>query len=257
MEVVVVQSSAQAGRIAADRIEAAIAEKSRPILGLATGSSPLPVYRELAVRARGSLDLSRMCGFALDEYVGLPYERAESYHSVIRREVIDPLGLDAKSVRVPPGMARDLASAARQYDDAIARAGGVDVQILGIGSDGHIGFNEPTSSLSSRTRVKRLAEQTRVDNARFFASLDAVPTHCVTQGLGTISEAREVLLLAFGAGKASAIAAAVEGPVASICPASILQLHERVTVIVDEGAASGLRLREYYRQAFESRLLIR
>ncbi|GAA2934643.1 glucosamine-6-phosphate deaminase [Microbacterium luteolum] len=252
MEVVIIRSAAEAGRIAADRVEAAIAGRPRPVLGLATGSSPLPVYRELADRVRCGLDLSHARGFALDEYVGLSYEHAESYHSVVHREVTIPLGLDPDAVEVPPGMAQDLAAAARRYDDAIVGAGGVDIQLLGIGSDGHIGFNEPTSSFTSRTRVKRLAERTRADNARFFGAPEDVPTHCVTQGLGTISEAREVVLLAFGAGKADAVAAAVEGPLASICPASVLQLHERATFILDEEAAQGLRLRDYYRQAYES-----
>ena len=257
MEVVVVESAAEAGRIAADRVEAAIAGRPRPVIGFATGSSPLPVYRELAERVRCGLDLAHVRGFALDEYVGLPYEHAESYHSVVHREVTIPLGLDPGAMQVPPGMAQDLSAAARRYDDAIVRAGGIDLQILGIGSDGHIGFNEPTSSLASRTRVKRLTARTRGDNARFFDSLDDVPTHCVTQGLGTIAEAREIVLLAFGAAKAEAIAAAVEGPLASICPASVLQLHERATIIVDEGAAGGLRMRDYYREAFESRSVSR
>jgi glucosamine-6-phosphate deaminase len=257
MEVIIVRSSAEAGRIAADRVQAAIAGRPRPVLGLATGSSPLPVYRELADRVRGGLDLSHVRGFALDEYVGLPYEHQESYHSVIHREVTVPLGLDPGSIEVPPGMAQDLASAARRYDDAIVRSGGVDLQLLGIGGDGHIGFNEPSSSLSSRTRVKRLTERTRTDNARFFDSSTDVPTHCVTQGLGTISEARDIVLLAFGRSKAAAIAAAVEGPLASICPASVLQLHERATIIVDEDAASNLLMRDYYREAYESSSLSR
>lgn len=257
MEVIVVNRPEHAGRIAADRIAEVCANLARPIIGLATGSSPMPAYQELARRVDLGLDLSHVRAFALDEYVGLPYEHPESYHSVIDREVVRPLGLRADAVHVPPGMASHLTQAADDYDAAITQAGGIDLQILGIGSDGHIGFNEPTSSFSSRTRVKRLTARTRRDNARFFDSLEDVPTHCVTQGLGTIMEASEIVLFAFGSSKAEAVAAAVEGPMASVCPASVLQLHPRATVIVDDAAAQELQLRDYYRDAYEGRALIR
>jgi glucosamine-6-phosphate deaminase len=168
---------------------------------------------------------------------------------VLLREVCAPLGIPPAQLHVPEGSAADeagLAAAAQAYDELIRQAGGVDVQILGIGANGHLGFNEPGSALRSRTRVKRLSERTRADNARFFDSPDEVPTHCVTQGLGTILEARRLVLVASGPGKAPAMAAALEGPLSASCPASVLQLHADVVVCVDEGAATGLRNREYY-----------
>ena len=174
----------------------------------------------------------------------------ESYAAVLRREVVQPLGLDPSQVAVPDGRASDLEAACAAYEKAIRDAGGVDLQILGIGANGHIGFNEPTSSFASRTRLKTLAPRTREDNARFFDGTDEVPTHCVTQGLGTIMEARELLLVAQGSAKAAAIAAAVEGPVSAVCPGSILQFHPHATVIVDEEAAGRLALGDYYRYTY-------
>ncbi|SFF50172.1 glucosamine-6-phosphate deaminase [Blastococcus tunisiensis] len=248
MEVIILPGAAEVGRFGADRIAAVVSRAPRAVLGLATGSSPQGIYAELARRvAAGTLDLSGVSGFALDEYVGIPADHPQSYAAVLDRDVVRPLGLAPSRVRVPDGRAPDLEAAAVDYDRAIAAVGGVDVQILGIGANGHIGFNEPTSSFASRTRIKTLAPRTRADNARFFASPEEVPTHCLTQGLGTILEARELLLVAQGEAKAEAVAAAVEGPVAAICPASALQLHRRVCVVVDEAAASRLRLADYYR----------
>ncbi|MCL2465117.1 MAG: glucosamine-6-phosphate deaminase, partial [Micrococcales bacterium] len=155
-------------------------------------------------------------------------------------------------VHVPNGALDGLETAGQRYDAAIVAAGGVDVQILGIGANGHIGFNEPTSSLNSRTRVKTLTPQTRADNTRFFDSEDEVPRHCITQGIGTIMEARALVLVANGAHKAAAIAAMVEGPVTSWCPASVLQMHPRATVIIDEAAAGRLQLADYYKQTYEN-----
>jgi glucosamine-6-phosphate deaminase len=153
-------------------------------------------------------------------------------------------------VQIPDGRAGDIEAACTAYDDAILAAGGVDIQILGIGANGHIGFNEPTSSFGSRTRIKTLAPRTRADNARFFAAPGEVPTHCLTQGLGTILEARELVLVAQGEAKAAAVAAAVEGPLTSMCPGSALQLHPRASVVVDEAAGSRLRLADYYRHTY-------
>jgi glucosamine-6-phosphate deaminase len=248
VEIVVLDSPDDVARIAADRIAAVVRRRPDAVLGLATGSSPLGAYAELARRvSAGELDLSRAHAFALDEYVGLPSGAPQSYRAVIDREVVRPLRMDPTRVHVPDGRAADLDSAAQAYEAAIAAAGGVDVQLLGIGANGHIGFNEPTSSFASRTRVKTLAPRTRADNARFFDSPDAVPVHCLTQGLGTILEARELLLVAQGSAKAAAVAAAVEGPVTSMCPGSALQLHPRATVVVDAAAAERLQLLEYYR----------
>lgn len=253
MEVVIVGSAEAVGDAAARAVAEHVADNPTTVLGLATGSSPLPLYRALAERVAAGLDVSRVSGFALDEYVGLPGEHPASYHSVVAQEVIGPLGLNPESVFVPNGLADDLPAACEEYERAIAAAGGVDVQILGIGSDGHIGFNEPTSSLVSRTRIKTLTEQTRRDNARFFASLDEVPRHCVTQGLGTILDAKHLLLVAAGPGKAAAVAAAVEGPLSAMCPASVIQLHRHATVVVDEAAAAQLTLADYYRNTFANK----
>jgi glucosamine-6-phosphate deaminase len=253
VEIVILPSPAEVGRAAAAKIAQLVERKPDAVLGLATGSSPLAIYAELAARRAAGLDFSRVRGFALDEYVGIPLDHPQSYAHVIRTEVVDPLGMDPALVRVPDGLAADIDAGCAAYEDAIAAAGGVDLQILGIGSNGHIGFNEPTSSFGSRTRIKTLAPRTREDNARFFDSLDEVPTHCITQGLGTIQDAREVVLVAQGAGKADAVAAAVEGPVSSMVPASVLQFHRRATVILDEAAAAKLRLADYYRYTFANK----
>jgi len=250
-EVVIVPSADEAGSIAADAVEALVAEKPDAVLGLATGSTPLSTWRALAARG---LDLSRVRGFALDEYVGLPAGHPESYRSVITREAVEPLGLTPSLVRVPADDGGPLSSAGERYESDIRAAGGIDLQILGIGRTGHIGFNEPGSSLASLTRVKTLTEQTRLDNARFFPSVDDVPTHCITQGLGTILRAGHLVLLAFGEAKADAVAAALEGPVSASTPGSVVQLHPRVTVIVDEAAAAGLVHADYYRYAWANRL---
>jgi glucosamine-6-phosphate deaminase len=250
-EVVIVESAEAAGELAAGAIAALVAEKPDAVLGLATGSTPLTTWSALAAR---HLDLSRVRGFALDEYVGLEPGHPESYRAVITREVVEPLGLTPELVSVPEGFDPSGAvDAGARYEAAIAAAGGVDLQVLGIGRTGHIGFNEPGSSFASRTRVKTLTEQTRRDNARFFDSVDDVPMHCVTQGLGTILEARHLVLLAFGEAKAEAVAGAVEGPVTASVPGSAVQLHPHVSVIVDEAAASRLVHADYYRYAWANR----
>lgn len=254
MEVVILPGSKQIGRLAADAIEALIRRKPTAVLGLATGSTPLPVYDELAVRhERDGLDFSRAHGFALDEYVGLPAGHPQSYREVLRREFTNRVNIEPENVHAPDGTAADLPAACQAYEDTMAGLGGVDLQILGVGTDGHIGFNEPGSSFASRTRIKTLLEQTRRDNARFFPSLAEVPHHVVTQGLGTIMAAQHVVLLATGAQKAQAVRDFVEGPVAAICPASILQFHPHATVLIDEAAASSLRLADYYRHAYENK----
>lgn len=222
-------------------------------LGLATGSSPLPTYRELIRRHREEgLSFANVTAVMLDEYVGLPHDHPESYTRFIHDNFTGLI--DIGDVYLPDTMSDDPKKAARDYDELIARVGPVDVQILGIGSNGHIGFNEPSSSLTSRTRLKTLAERTRLDNARFFDSLDEVPRHAITQGLGTITEARRLVLVATGEGKAAAIAAAVEGPLSASCPASILQWHAHATVVVDRAAAALLHDVDYYLNAYEHKL---
>jgi glucosamine-6-phosphate deaminase len=251
MQVVILPGADEIGQYAADTILAGVTSGSISVLGVATGSSPLPVYR--ALESRWVPQLAELEVFALDEYVGLPPSHPESYHAVIDREVTRPLRLDPARVHVPEGNAADPEQACVDYERSIGEAGGIDLQILGIGSTGHIGFNEPTSSLSSRTRIKTLTPETRRDNARFFPSLDDVPLHCLTQGLGTIMDAGRVLLVAQGAAKARAVAQAVEGPLTSMCPGSVLQLHPDATIVLDEAAASELTLTDYYRFVFDNR----
>ncbi|ABM09060.1 glucosamine-6-phosphate isomerase [Paenarthrobacter aurescens TC1] len=254
MEVVILPGTKQIGALAADAIEALVRRKPNAVLGLATGSSPLPIYDELASRYEaGGLDFSQAHGFALDEYVGLEAGHPESYREVIRREFTNRVNIKPENVHGPDGAAADLEAACQSYEDAIKAVGGVDLQILGVGTDGHIGFNEPGSSLASRTRIKTLIEQTRKDNARFFDSIDDVPHHVVTQGLGTIMDARHVVLVATGAQKAQAVRDFVEGPVAAICAASILQMHPHATILVDEAAASSLKLADYYRHTYDNK----
>jgi glucosamine-6-phosphate deaminase len=248
-EVIIVSNEAEGGRIAAGLISALVAANPAAVLGLATGSTPLSTWAALA-----GVNLSRVSGFALDEYVGLPDGHPQSYRAVIDREVVAPLGLDPDLVHVPGDDGLPLAGAGERYERAIEAAGGIDLQILGIGRTGHIGFNEPGSSLASLTRVKTLTEQTRIDNARFFDSVDDVPMHCITQGLGTILRARHLVLLAYGEAKAAAIAAALEGPVSASAPGSVVQLHPHVTVIVDEDAAAHLAHADYYRYAWANRI---
>ncbi|KAA1420445.1 glucosamine-6-phosphate deaminase [Mumia zhuanghuii] len=249
MEVVICESAEEIGRHVAD-VFAAVLRGPAPVIGLATGSSPLVAYQELIRRHReDGLSFAGTTAFLLDEYVGLPAGHPESYAAVIRRELTEHVDIDPADVHSPDGGAADLPAECARYDAAIGAAGGVHVQLLGIGTDGHIGFNEPMSSLSSRTRPKTLTQQTRDDNARFFGSVDEVPRHVLTQGLGTIGTARHLVMVATGTAKAEAVAAAVEGPLSARCPASILQWHQHATVFVDEAAASELEFADYYRHA--------
>jgi glucosamine-6-phosphate deaminase len=251
MEVVIRQHEQQCGVTAADIVADAVVSGATA-LGLATGSSPLSVYRDLIRRHRQTgLSFAAVQAFLLDEYVGLTPSHPQSYAHVIRAEFTDHVDIDSGRVHSPNGVADDIFVAATEYDALIADVGPVDVQLLGIGGNGHIGFNEPGSSLGSRTRVKTLTEQTRRDNARFFTSADEVPRHVITQGLGTICDARHLVLIATGNHKAEAVAAAVEGPLTASCPASVLQLHPHVTVVVDEAAAAHLKNTDFYRYALK------
>lgn len=238
MKIIEAGTGAGAGIRAAQLVADLVRSKPAAVLGLATGSSPLPLYEALA---RETLDLGRVRGFSLDEYLGLGPDDAKSYARVIRHEVVERLGLVPALVRTPDGLAEDPALEAADFDRCIRSAGGIDLQILGIGSNGHLAFNEPPSAFGSRTRVVELARSTREDNARFFDSLDDVPTRAITQGLGTIAEARHLLLIAHGEGKAAAVARAVEGPVSEDFPASLIQRHPRVTLVLDAAAASRLQ----------------
>jgi glucosamine-6-phosphate deaminase len=248
---VVIAPPAELARLAADAVEGLVRANPGAVLGLATGSSPLAVYDELARRHKDGLSFARARAFMLDEYVGLPADHPERYRNVIEKEFASRVDLAPGAVQGPDGLAADLPAACAAYEASIADAGGVDLQILGIGTDGHIAFNEPGSSLASRTRIKTLTRQTREDNARFFGgSVDDVPRHCLTQGLATIMSARHLVLLASGRAKAEAVHQLVEGPISAMWPATIMQLHPHATVLVDDAAASRLQLADYYRQTY-------
>ncbi len=251
MEVVIAPSAEHAARMVADVFVRTLTERATPVLGLATGSSPLGIYAALVDDCRaGRISFATASAVLLDEYVGLPSDHPQAYRSFIRRHLTDQVDLDPDRLFGPDVAAPDLAAACERYDLLLGELGGVDVQLLGIGSDGHIGFNEPGSSLASRTRIKTLTAATRADNARFFGSIEDVPQHVVTQGLATIGLARHLVLVACGAAKAAPVARAVEGPLTAMCPASVLQLHPHATVVVDEAAAAGLELADYYRETF-------
>jgi glucosamine-6-phosphate deaminase len=231
------EMSELAAQIVADRLR----KNPALVLGLATGGTPLGTYRALIrMHQKDGLDFSRVTTFNLDEYIGLPAQHPQSYHHFMDQHLFQHLNLDRRFTFIPDGQASDVEAHCDWYEAQIGEAGGIDIQILGIGRNGHLAFNEPGSSLGSRTRIKPLTDETRRDNARFFASLEEVPTHAITMGIGTIMEARELILLASGANKADAVKAAVEGPITAIVPASIMQMHRRAYVIVDQPAASKL-----------------
>ncbi len=255
MEVVIKPGAEDIALVVADAIEQLLTEKPDAVLGLATGSSPLAVYDELARRHEaGRVSFARAKGFMLDEYVGLDADHPERYRNVIEREIAGRVDFAPGAVQGPDGLAQDPQAAAVAYDEAIREAGGVDLQILGIGTNGHIAFNEPGSSLASRTRVVPLTPQTRQDNARFFdGDVDAVPRLCLTQGLGTVMEARHLVLIATGEGKAAAVRELVEGAVSASWPATIMQHHPHATVLLDDAAASRLERADYYREAYAAK----
>jgi glucosamine-6-phosphate deaminase len=250
MEIIIQPTPEAASAIAARMVARLLREKPDAVLGLATGSTPLLFYRELV---RTKFDWSRVRTFNLDEYVGLAPDHPASYHRFMQENLFRHVNIVESNVHIPDGLAGDIPGFCRDYEQQIHAAGGIDWQLLGIGTDGHIGFNEPTSSLASRTRIKTLTQQTRADNARFFGGESAVPHHVITMGIGTIMEARQVVLLAFGPDKARAVAEAVEGPITAMNPASILQLHPVAKMVLDEPAASQLRKADYYRWVYDNK----
>ena len=255
MEVVIVPDRSAGGAVAGGAIAALVSRQPDAVLGLATGSSAEPVYADIVARHQaGSISFRQARAFLLDEYVGLAPDHPQSYRAVIEREVTSRLDFRPQSVRGPDGNAEDLLAACATYDAQITAADGVDLQLLGIGSDGHIGFNEPGSSLGSRTRLKTLTSRTRADNARFFdGDAAAVPSHVITQGVGTILTACHLVLVAWGDEKADAVARCVEGPITAMVPASALQLHPHATVVVDEAAAAKLTLADYFRETWAAK----
>ncbi len=229
------EMSIEAAKIVADRIR----RKPNLVLGLATGSTPLGLYKELIrMHKQDGLSFSKVTTFNLDEYVGLPRTHDQSYYYFMWENLFKHIDLNPRYIHVPDGMANDIEAQCEWYDNEIKKWGGVDLQILGIGGNGHIAFNEPGSSLGSRTRIKTLTEQTIKDNARFFKNLSEVPRLAITMGIGTIMEAKELIMLANKANKADAVKAAVEGPITAMVPASILQMHRNAYVIIDKDAAS-------------------
>ena len=250
MEIIIQPNPQAATDIAARLIARLLKEKPDAVLGLATGSTPLRLYRSLIAM---QLDWRRVRTFNLDEYLGLAPEHPQSYHHFMWENLFRHINIRPENVQIPDGLATDVPGFCAEYEARIRAVGGIDLQVLGIGSDGHIGFNEPTSSLASRTRIKTLTQRTREDNARFFASAEEVPTHVITMGIGTIMEARTNLLMAFGDQKAEAVAGAVEGAVSAMNPASALQFHRDTRLLLDEAAAGGLQRAEYYRWVYANK----
>lgn len=247
MEVIIKPDYDEMSVAAARQIADVLNRKPNAVLGMATGSTPLGVYRELVrMHREQGLDFSQVTTFNLDEYVGLPVTHEQSYHYFMHQNFFQHVNIPRQNIYIPSGTTSNFAAFCQWYEQRIQDCGGIDIQILGIGSDGHIAFNEPTSSLSSRTRLKTLAQQTIEDNARFFDNKDQVPIYAITMGVGTILEAREIVLLANGKNKADAVAAAVEGPVTSMITASALQMHPYARVYLDQEAAGKLKMRDYY-----------
>ena len=252
MLVVVQEDHNAMSKRAAEIVASRIRQKPNLVLGLATGSTPLGLYKELIrMHESDGLDFSKVVTFNLDEYVGLPPEHDQSYHYFMRENLFKHININPSNIHVPQGMFGDLKISPYEtdpkivqfcnwYEDEIRKYGGIDIQVLGIGGNGHIAFNEPGSSLGSRTRIKTLTEKTVKDNSRFFKSINDVPRYAITMGIGTIMESRELLLLANGEGKADAVKAAVEGPITAMCPASVMQLHRKAILVVDKKAASKL-----------------
>ena len=242
MELVVLDTPEAIAERAADAIEELLASKPDAVLGTATGSSPLPLYDELVRRcAAGRLSFARVTGFMLDEYVGLPDEHPERYATFMERNLRSRVDMRPGALHGPDALSEDLEAACRDYEAQMAQAGYCDLQILGIGSDGHIGFNEPADAFTRITHKVALKESTIAANARFFTSQDEVPREAMSMGIGTIFRARHIVLLASGAEKAEAVRDAVKGAITPRVPASILQLHPSVTLIVDQEAGSLLK----------------
>ncbi len=247
MEVLIREDYDELSHVAAAMVAHTVNSKPNAVLGLATGSTPLGLYRELArMHRQQSLDFSHVTTFNLDEYVGLSQDDPRSYHYFMNENLFQHINIPVQNVYIPSGTTVNYEAFCQWYENRIAACGGIDIQVLGIGSDGRIAFNEPTSSLGSRTRIKTLAQQTLADKARLFANADDVPIYAITMGVGTILEAKRLMLIATGENKADAVAAAIEGPVTSMITASALQLHGDVVVLLDRAAASKLKMINYY-----------
>jgi glucosamine-6-phosphate deaminase len=253
MEVIIQPNQEAAASLVARIVAREVRAHPGMVLGLATGSTMEQVYRHLVrMHAAEKLDFSLCRTFNLDEYVGLFPSDPNSYRHYMDRHLFRHVNIDVRNTHLPNGLAADLDAECLRYEALIQRSGGIDLQLLGIGKAGHIGFNEPLSALRSRTRVKALTPTTLKQNAPLFGGEDKMPRRAITMGVGTIIEARRCLLLATGESKAEVIAQAVEGPITSMVTASALQLHPRCTVVVDEEAGAKLKEKEYYRWIFEN-----
>ncbi|MHB2019133.1 MAG: glucosamine-6-phosphate deaminase [Candidatus Xenobia bacterium] len=254
MEVIIEPDVDAAAELAARILVRRIREHPASVLGLATGGTQERVYAALLRLVHSDrIPTDQLVTFNLDEYVGLAPDHPASYHRYMQQHLFAAMEGGPKRINIPNGLARDIVAECAGYEQAIREAGGIDLQLLGIGEDGHIGFNEPTSSLGSRTRLKTLTAETRWINRAFFKPDEEVPHHVITMGVVTIMEARTCLMVAFGERKAAAIAAMVEGPVTAMFPASALQYHRDTMVVIDEPAASQLKLRDYYQGVYAAK----
>jgi glucosamine-6-phosphate deaminase len=256
MEIIIQSTYKQLALIASEIIRDALLKKPNLVLGLATGSTPIGLYNALVrMHKEDGLDFSSVTTFNLDEYVGIPCEHPQSYHTFMANHFFDHVNIPVKNQHIPQNTAKNHEAFCAAYEEAIVRAGGIDIQVLGIGTDGHIGFNEAGSSLASRTRIKTLSKSTLEANATHFGGdIKAVPEMAITMGIVTIMDAKQCLLLANGASKSAAIAEAVEGPITAMVPASILQMHPNTVTIIDESAASDLKEIEYYKRSYANKL---
>ncbi|MBJ7550548.1 glucosamine-6-phosphate deaminase [Marinomonas ostreistagni] len=258
MQIIILPTAQDVANYAADRVADVVNTRHHPVLGLATGSTPIALYEQLVARYQAnSLSFKHCVTFNLDEYIGIPGSHSQSYRAFMEHHLFGQIDVEASHTHVPLAASMNVAEleqSAKDYELAIQHAGGIDLQILGIGVNGHIGFNEPTSSFASRTRIKTLSESTVEANKRFFSDDEFQPHLALTMGIGTILDAKAVLLMATGKGKAGAVKAMIEGPLTSMCPASVLQQHEKATIVLDEEAASELALKEYYLWCEQQRL---
>jgi glucosamine-6-phosphate deaminase len=254
MEVIITENYESMSKLSAGLIRQQLLSKPNSVLGLATGSTPVGTYKELVrLHKELGLDFSQVVSFNLDEYLGLPPSHEQSYRYFMNDNLFNHVNVPPGNIHVPYGHAESVIDFCAWYEGQITLAGGIDLQILGIGGDGHIAFNEPGSSLGSRTRLKTLTEETIKDNARFFANADEVPRFAITMGVGTIMEAKRIIMLASGRAKAAIIAEAIEGPITSQVTASALQMHRDVVVIVDADAGSKLKRADYYRWVYDQK----
>jgi len=254
MEIIIHNTAEEASKHAGEYISNIVKKIPDTILGLATGGTPVQMYKEMIRQHKeNNIDYSQVTSFNLDEYIGLPPTHDQSYRYFMNENLFNHINIDKQNTHVPDGMATDIPKECENYEQKIFQAGGIDLQLLGVGTDGHIGFNEPGSSFASRTRIKTLTKQTREDNARFFNNIDEVPIHCITMGIETIIESNEIILLAFGKNKAEVIRNMIEGPISAELPASALHLHPNVKIFIDEDAASKLKRKEYYKYVYSNK----